>query len=126
MAKDAADEVTSNLSRFPTPAEFLKFALELRSRYASVEAQKRDNEAKDFFKPSKYSAEIPRDSVKAVNEIMAIKPGDFKAHCETVYRVAKQMLEKYADKDDLFKRPFLEMIREAKEGFKKTLDKNSA
>lgn len=121
IASDAADEVTSNLAMFPTPAKFLEFADQVRSRKTAIGVRQGDNQARRFF-DEKAPEGFAKDCVVAINELLSVPKGDARAFLKTKYEVANRVLEKYPHMTEEAKAPLKTMIRGAKEEFRKILN----
>jgi len=122
VAIDAADEVTSHLAMFPTPAKFLDFADQVRARKSGIENRQGDQDARRFFSGETAPPGFGKDCVAAINEMLATPKNDHGAYLKTKYDVAKRMLEKYPNMAEDAKHPLKAMMREAKEETRKLLN----
>ena len=126
VAREAADEVTSHLAMFPTPAKFLEFANNAQARVASRARTQDHNQARAFFEPAKHDPGFARDCVQAINDLLSTPKNDARVFQKTKYETAKRMLDKYPSMTEDAKAPLKAMMREAKDDFRKLMDVEEA
>jgi len=108
VAREAAEEITSCLPAFPTPAKFLEFADQARARKSHNDNVSDRKQAERFFDPGRHNPGLARDSVQLMLEILKMPVS--KERFEFTISGCESMAKKYPH----LANEYLSQAREAK------------
>jgi len=97
VARDAADEVTSHMREFPTPAKFMEFADQVRGRQRSREVIEENRDARRAFDPGFRTPGLARECVIAINKIMDL--GSSEAECVQKFNIMNDLAKRFPHLD---------------------------
>jgi hypothetical protein len=112
--RSAADEATSHMREFPTPAKFLEFADQCRARRAHNRNCEDARQAKNFLTPEKHTPGVGRDYCAAILEMLD-QPNTLEG-CQRKFAIVSDILKKHPHHQSELK-PLLREIGEKMDGF---------